>query len=73
VFYLPSHELGLHGMHLDPSVVLWDVPIVTRAARRMCHARCHLNNHVLPAIGTTKVQPVGARMRSTAVLVVVEP
>ena len=31
MFYLPSHELGLHGMHLDPSVVLRDVPIMPRA------------------------------------------
>jgi hypothetical protein len=48
VFYLPLHEFRLHGVHLDPSVVLRDGIIVPRAARRMCHTRSHLNHHVLP-------------------------
>jgi hypothetical protein len=38
VFYLPLHELGLHGVHLDPSVVLRDGIIV------MLHKfRCHVS------------------------------
>jgi hypothetical protein len=31
VFYLIPHELGLHGMHLDPSVVLREFLIVPKA------------------------------------------
>jgi hypothetical protein len=48
VIYLPCPEFGLHGVHLNPSVVLRDGIIVPQAARRMCHTCCHLNHRVLP-------------------------
>jgi hypothetical protein len=31
VFYLIHYVLGLHGMHLDPTVVLWEFTTVPKA------------------------------------------